>query len=1508
MHILWIHDSRFSSLEVVINPEAFPTVAVGDLLEVFHPDGPGGNSVDATTSDKQRLVVQVSAFETEAAAKQPHLQISIAQHLAALFDLMPRAHVIVRKVDKEAMRAEFLELAFRDQYIARSDMWRLKLSLLNTCVYSGKKIQTLGVRAQVKEMVIAGKEAACAYITESTKLVFRSHSAKLFIFIQMSREMWEFAEDGELFFEKCVHGFLPDLFSVWKKAATNHVVSIVLFSRIFYRDTVGGNHVSSIPSGNNSNSNFGLFSDLDRDFAGRMYRDYYRVVIDWETRSDWAQVLVPLKREFVRFEKDVLQNEIDGSFILSGLNSSACDGNILEAINLALNPFDKHYIDRDLLRTGLGIVVVTTSPGTFTVDKKLLRLTTQRMIDNGIACDLVSLARPPLYSVPLFQFHGKKVHLRMGMGQSSGVSGGRSSGVASGTTSHISGVSHDSSEGSNPLKSKPVEDICDPLYFDDDYTFRTNESERANFFNIPTWLDVSFFDRSVSAGGRRSFRNKTNFMLRCRLPEAHLIPVDFATCVIVDYMDSRNKGALDTPAAAEQNQTPYDLYDSQVFTSVSEVPFNTDAFIDAPVHVPPVGSYSTNGSRQSITDGISFSQKLLETPMTDLKGARRTSLLSNHSVGHRYGSSYKNEYQDLPSTAPLVPTELAFDKLILVDSPNRPMDVGSAESVSPTTHLAPIRILTNGARNNHQKDLHDGTMPEKLAVSFKGGTSPVDPISVDRVSPGKSHGMLKNPNMRQNYINPCNPSKNVIKASSTIRRWQHLFPLSHNHNEELIKWKSLSTPACLPISTDYFPSLEELAQLYSEYSYTVTPADETTPYQDNSANEVQRVEALLVELISQRISQGFQIVVSHVVDKIPLAPLNEEPLPNPAQGGSKFWASGPSAAVAAASSASTQKTNSARISTTMPYFLSFGDHLHKLYFDSSGKNVEVKRYNRRIQYSTNNYNYKCMIWPKNLPGYMEADVVFAYPPSTNYAWNYLDHLIAGYLDEMTEALRFWRARFILIPLESVQNIANPFEDNVDDEDIRLAGFNRFVELFEKSRWHQPTNAEPKKKVQPSSSLKIQFTTFTKSQFIKDEWNKLKLGIETDLLLRGVSDSLLNDNVNTSNGQLLTKTSPFLAIVSSMQNPGTGISIKDRTWHFKIYKKMFIGQECIDWMIRSFSDIGTREEAVDFGNFLCDKGVFQHANQKHRFLDGYFYYRISNDYTSLKAREDGLLKEKEKEKEREREKDKDGKFSRNGSTEVMDERTRHIPPIELSKRMVIDMDPQRRSTRNERAILHYDTIHNTRNCYHFQLHWLVCTPRLFEDLLQSWARAAERCGFKFVEAPIDQARTFSNDSPFQSVVTIPLACSPPLEAGVDDIQFLYEIARRNGFVLDLEADHMFDDGTVSYSFSKQHYEHTQFVHRTGAAFIQVVPRKGFLWVNNRLFLAAQGTERGGYANPAAAGSSNLASGNPELLRVGFMNVCGDVGKLESIWKEMQLSHSDELGGSHIYSPAFASLKE
>src|SRR5438270_96951 len=104
-------------------------------------------------------------------------------------------------------------------------MWQLKMSLVNTVVYVGKKISSIGIRGQIKGIYVGGVERTSGLVTGETRAVFRSETAKFFIFIQMSKEMWEFDEDGEMMLEKCVHGFLPEMFKKWKEVGTNHVVS-----------------------------------------------------------------------------------------------------------------------------------------------------------------------------------------------------------------------------------------------------------------------------------------------------------------------------------------------------------------------------------------------------------------------------------------------------------------------------------------------------------------------------------------------------------------------------------------------------------------------------------------------------------------------------------------------------------------------------------------------------------------------------------------------------------------------------------------------------------------------------------------------------------------------------------------------------------------------------------------------------------------------------------------------------------------------------------------------------------------------------------------------------------------------------------------------------------------------------------------------------------------------------------------------------------------------------------
>lgn len=53
-----------------------------------------------------------------------------------------RKEMLVRpSPEKKAVSLDFVEIAFKDQYVSGSEMWQLKYALVNTCVFTQKKLQ-----------------------------------------------------------------------------------------------------------------------------------------------------------------------------------------------------------------------------------------------------------------------------------------------------------------------------------------------------------------------------------------------------------------------------------------------------------------------------------------------------------------------------------------------------------------------------------------------------------------------------------------------------------------------------------------------------------------------------------------------------------------------------------------------------------------------------------------------------------------------------------------------------------------------------------------------------------------------------------------------------------------------------------------------------------------------------------------------------------------------------------------------------------------------------------------------------------------------------------------------------------------------------------------------------------------------------------------------------------------------------------------------------------------------
>ncbi|VDP08519.1 unnamed protein product [Soboliphyme baturini] len=384
---LWYHkrEDRLSNVDFLFCPKEFPDVAVGDVLELFHVD-------NGVCGDRgHRLLVQITRIVEEFAPKQSNT-VSVDQSLATAFQLKNYGDVVVRKVvDREAVTLSILELSIKEQCVGRADQYRFRRFLLHSCVHMHRKIEFCGIRAQVQEMCRGGERVSCGYVNDETRIVFRSSSAAAHILIQMSAEMWEFDGDGgNLYMEKCLDGFLPELFRKWQDKNCSHYVTVAVFSRWFYpRSTVSTTDKQStldqIPAT--------VRDHLMIDHRGTPYQDFYHVMIQNEHYDEWMPLLSKIKCVFYKYK--AMMNAYQRSLGLpKAENSTASNGNFLEALS---NILHCGFEQTDQL-----LIVVSPGSGVFNVEHTLVNLTQQRTMDLSAGIDLVCLGEQPLHIVPLF--------------------------------------------------------------------------------------------------------------------------------------------------------------------------------------------------------------------------------------------------------------------------------------------------------------------------------------------------------------------------------------------------------------------------------------------------------------------------------------------------------------------------------------------------------------------------------------------------------------------------------------------------------------------------------------------------------------------------------------------------------------------------------------------------------------------------------------------------------------------------------------------------------------------------------------------------------------------------------------------------------------------------------------------------------------------------------------------------------------------------------------------------
>uniref|UniRef100_A0A671TCT4 DEP domain-containing protein 5-like n=1 Tax=Sinocyclocheilus anshuiensis TaxID=1608454 RepID=A0A671TCT4_9TELE len=1439
---LVVHKKGFggSDDELMMNPKVFPQVKLGDIVEIAHPN-----------DEYSPLLLQVKSLKEDLQKET----ISVDQTVAQAFKLRAYQDIIINIVDPKDVTLDLVELTFKDQYIGRGDMWRLKKSLVSTCAYVTQKVEFAGIRAQASELWVKGEKVTCGYISEDTRVVFRSTSAMVYIFIQMSCEMWDFDIYGDLYFEKAVNGFLSDLFAKWKEKNCSHEVTVVLFSRTFY-----------------SAKSLEEFPELQRasvrqDHEGRYYEDFYRVVAQNERRDEWTSLLITIKKLFIQYPVLVRLKGADG--FLCGHNSTAAQGNYLEAINLSFNVFDKHYINRNFDRTGQMSVVITPGEGVFEVERLLMILTKQRMIDNGIGVDLVCMGEQPLHAVPLFKLHNRTVH---------------------------------------------------------------GDSRIGDDYNLPHWINHSFYT------------SKSQNSCSCFTPRIKLAGKK------LDLSFS----ALGAPKDAENSlpiQVDYDAYDAQVFRLPGPSRAQRSTNFRYVKRIKILSSREReSASRKSWGSTDVGGGVVGSSPPTRPTGPEeQRSLASDDSLSHISNvllipRPAQGQYEVSSSLGYTSCTRELLEKMVESQrdssAPGR-FTVGSAES---TLHIrpggyTPQRALINPfapsrmpmkLTSNRRRWMHTfpvGPSGEAIQIHHQTRQNMAELQGSEQRDPARTSAELLELAYREAMGRSVTHTFHVVTALAFIGT-----PVNRGSFEDYsspdpilllsapptvpsfcctvgVDWKSLTTPACLPLTTDYFPDRQTLQNDYTEGCYDLLPHTDLERRDDESP--VMTAHQVFEEFICQRLMQGYQIIVQP----------NRKPQPAiaPPLSSSPLYSRG---------LVSRRKPEEEEESV---YWLSMGRTFHKVCLKD--KIITVTRYLPKYPYESTQIQYSYNLCPPHADAhFLPFWVEFSHERLEEYKWNYLDQYIcsAGSEDfSLIDSLKFWRTRFLLLPAGGARRVADG-EGHWDvygegmgagrdglsgtGDWFLLDGFIRFLEGLNRIRHRHRSD----RIIRKGATIKgLQVTGALSSYNLepivppvgKKGTSALSALLELDQTQKSLEEQQLaaqhggkscgpfseaasvaltttyvdsprkvrargrppnglcccvvpgflcaSFGQSGSSGLSLSSSSTLMEILEAIKHPTTGVQLLPE--QRGLPPNCFVSAEVVHWLVSTVENVATQGIAVEIMQKMLDEGLITHASgdAMRTFVYGFYLYRIvdkdnekagANVWSAAALEDFALFQRKWFEvafvMEERRPCDlpafllpwlpsrpasyasRHSSFSRSfgGRSQAAALLAATVPE---QKTVTLDVDVNNRSDRTEWCSCYYHGNFSLNAAFEIKLHWMAVTAAVLFEMVQGWHRKAASCGFLLVpvlEVPFALSSYLYGD-PLRAQLFIPLNIQCLLKEGCDNLfegfepetywermqLFQEAILSRFGFVQDKFS-------ASAFNFPSENKP--QYIHVTGTVFFQL----------------------------------------------------------------------------------------
>ena len=132
-------------------------------------------------------------------------------------------------LENEQQEIEIVKLKIKDRYVNRKIMHLFKLQMIGKQICKGDQICSLeseSIEATIYALKDSkGNELTRGEVTRNSKVIFRSKSAKIFLLIQISQEMWiPISGTGYLPVEILMWKFLPEYFRKIRQESCSHSV------------------------------------------------------------------------------------------------------------------------------------------------------------------------------------------------------------------------------------------------------------------------------------------------------------------------------------------------------------------------------------------------------------------------------------------------------------------------------------------------------------------------------------------------------------------------------------------------------------------------------------------------------------------------------------------------------------------------------------------------------------------------------------------------------------------------------------------------------------------------------------------------------------------------------------------------------------------------------------------------------------------------------------------------------------------------------------------------------------------------------------------------------------------------------------------------------------------------------------------------------------------------------------------------------------------------------------